>query len=180
MRRNEWTSDDAGSERHRTGADIAREIEEELAFHLETSARDLASGGATEDEAEREALRRFGDVQSIKARCWRIDMENQIMMQRIHIAVTVVLVLAVGTLAALLFSAWRDASSSATQLEVQTTTTRALQEQLQAQTNSARALEEQLQVQSASTRALQEQLMSQRAGGAQNSAADNGNPPRDM
>jgi predicted permease len=47
--------------------------EEEVAFHVETRIRQLVSAGRTPEAARREALRRFGDPESVIRRCRRID-----------------------------------------------------------------------------------------------------------
>lgn len=53
----------------RARADLAAE----LAFHFETTVDELLASGMTRDEAEREALRRFGDVAEHRRRIERID-----------------------------------------------------------------------------------------------------------
>jgi len=47
---------------------VDREVEEEIAFHLEMRVRELVAGGMDEDAARAEARRRLGDVERVKAR----------------------------------------------------------------------------------------------------------------
>jgi predicted permease len=50
-----------------------RDMDEELRFHLEGRIEDLVAQGMTRDDAEREALRRFGDREQVEAEVARID-----------------------------------------------------------------------------------------------------------
>lgn len=54
------------------GEDVEAEIDEELAFHLETRIDELTSAGWNREEAEAEVLRRFGDPGRIGASCKEI------------------------------------------------------------------------------------------------------------
>lgn len=56
---------------------IARELDDELAFHLEMRTRQLAAAGMSADEARREALRQFGDVSGVRAQCLTLDEERE-------------------------------------------------------------------------------------------------------
>ncbi len=47
---------------------VEREVEEEIAFHLEMRVRELVAEGMGEEEARAEAMRRLGDVERVKAR----------------------------------------------------------------------------------------------------------------
>ena len=47
---------------------VAREVEEELSFHLEMRTRELVAEGWSEQDARAEARRRIGDVERVKAR----------------------------------------------------------------------------------------------------------------
>lgn len=53
------------------GVEVGGEIDEEVAFHLREKADRLMREGMTEEEAWREALRRFGDVEEVKTRMTR-------------------------------------------------------------------------------------------------------------
>jgi predicted permease len=52
------------------------DVDRELAFHFEMTMRDLQSSGMSEDEARREANRRFGDVSLARSRLAAIDRER--------------------------------------------------------------------------------------------------------
>jgi len=47
---------------------VEREIDDEMAFHLEMRVRELVAGGMSEEDARAEALRRVGNLKRIKAR----------------------------------------------------------------------------------------------------------------
>ncbi len=53
----------------RGDADVAREIDAELDFHVEGRVEELVAEGWDEAEARREVLRRFGDREGIEAEC---------------------------------------------------------------------------------------------------------------
>ena len=55
------------------GASITRAVDDELRFHFEMTMRDLMNSGMSPEDAEREAHRRFGDVDGARARLARID-----------------------------------------------------------------------------------------------------------
>ncbi|HTT66967.1 MAG TPA: ABC transporter permease, partial [Gemmatimonadales bacterium] len=57
-------------------ADVEREVEEELRFHLDQAARDLAERGLEPEAARREAERRFGDVAATRKRLVAIDRDR--------------------------------------------------------------------------------------------------------
>ncbi|MBC7895317.1 MAG: ABC transporter permease, partial [Cytophagaceae bacterium] len=62
---------------------VDREVEDELAFHLEMRARQLQErGGLSPDDARDEALRQFGDVDRVRASCVTHDQERLSAMQR--------------------------------------------------------------------------------------------------
>ena len=55
--------------RHLLGAaTFRRELDEEMAFHVESLTRDLIRSGLDPAEARREARRRFGSVERVHAR----------------------------------------------------------------------------------------------------------------
>ena len=62
---------------------LARELDEEVAFHVERRVARLIADGVPYDEARAEALRRFGDVDDLRTYCH--DMERA-HMQRMHTA----------------------------------------------------------------------------------------------
>jgi hypothetical protein len=79
-------------------AEIGADIDAELAFHVEESARDLCAEGLDAESARAEALRRFGDFGRIRRECARTQMGERVMLQRIQIVLTAVLIAAVGLL----------------------------------------------------------------------------------
>src|SRR5262249_50682652 len=64
------------------GARIEREIDDELAFHLEMRMQRLIAAGLTPDAARREALRQFGDVASVRHDCVTMDEQRERAMKR--------------------------------------------------------------------------------------------------
>src|SRR5439155_13961923 len=52
--------------------EIAREVENELRFHIEMRTRANIEAGMTPDEAQRTALQSFGDFDNVKAWCCEI------------------------------------------------------------------------------------------------------------
>ena len=54
-------------------AHIARDLDDELRFHLEMRMSELESRGLAPTDAEMEALRRLGDVDDLRAYCMRTD-----------------------------------------------------------------------------------------------------------
>lgn len=48
------------------GPDVAADVDDELAFHLDMRERDLVARGLTPEQARAEARRRFGDVETIR------------------------------------------------------------------------------------------------------------------
>jgi hypothetical protein len=61
---------------------VARELDDELAFHLDMRTKRLIESGMTPDAARQEALRQFGDVQSVRDDCLTMDEERDRAMQR--------------------------------------------------------------------------------------------------
>lgn len=49
---------------------MKREIDEELRFHMEQRASENIAAGMTKGDAEREARKRFGNVQNVREDCW--------------------------------------------------------------------------------------------------------------
>jgi predicted permease len=52
---------------------VERAVDDELGFHFEMAVRDLMAHGMNRDDAQREAERRFGDVQRVRERLATID-----------------------------------------------------------------------------------------------------------
>jgi len=54
----------------------AREVEDELQFHIEMRTRDNIAAGMTPEDAEADAMRRFGDFDHIRVTCEEIRRER--------------------------------------------------------------------------------------------------------
>jgi predicted permease len=65
-----------------THARLAREVDDELAFHIETRVQQLVAGGVPPDAARREAERQFGDVESVRRSCVTMDEQREFSMRR--------------------------------------------------------------------------------------------------
>ena len=61
---------------------VRDEVDEELRVHLDMKVEELRSGGMPIDEARREALRRFGDVEHTRRYCRQQDEQKETRMQR--------------------------------------------------------------------------------------------------
>src|SRR5688572_5659177 len=61
---------------------LFREVDEELAFHLEMRIRELVARGMDPAEARREAERRFGDLPSMRRRLLHLGHERNRTMRR--------------------------------------------------------------------------------------------------
>jgi hypothetical protein len=79
----------------RTSAEVERDIEDELAFHLEMRERELVESGMSQSDARRGAEERFGDVVRVRERCRTVQMGDRIMLQRAQLVLMIVLVVAV-------------------------------------------------------------------------------------
>src|SRR5215510_2624501 len=58
-------------------ARVEREVDDELAFHLEMRMQRLIASGMTPDAARREALRQFGDIASVRQDCVTMDEQRE-------------------------------------------------------------------------------------------------------
>jgi hypothetical protein len=85
LRTHEWQS----------RADIERDIDDEIAFHLEMRERDLVEAGLSESDARRAAQDRFGDVVRVKDKCRKVKLGERVMLQRLHVVLLAVLLAAV-------------------------------------------------------------------------------------
>jgi predicted permease len=63
-------------------AHLRTEVEEEIAFHLEMRARRLVAGGMLPEDARAEALRQFGNVESVRQSCVTLDHQRERAMRR--------------------------------------------------------------------------------------------------
>ena len=64
---------------------VPREVEDELAFHLEMRARQLMESGLTREAAREEARRLFGDVREVRDTCITYDEERLRSMNRLSL-----------------------------------------------------------------------------------------------
>ena len=67
------------------GKTFARDVEEELQFHIEMQAGDYEKQGLTAEESLARAELRFGDFGEIKGRCIRIASQNSARMRAMKI-----------------------------------------------------------------------------------------------
>lgn len=65
----------------RGGTSVRNEVDEELDVHLEMRAEELRASGLSIDEARREALRQFGDLERTRQYCRRQDEKKETRMQ---------------------------------------------------------------------------------------------------
>ncbi len=64
------------------GARIGAEVDDELAFHLEMRTQRLIAAGMSPDAASAEALRQFGDIDSVRQDCVIMDEQRERATQR--------------------------------------------------------------------------------------------------
>ena len=68
----------------RRGSETVRdEVDEEIRVHLEMRVRELRAHGVSLEDARREALRRFGDLEATREYCRRQDWRKETGMQRL-------------------------------------------------------------------------------------------------
>jgi hypothetical protein len=63
-------------------AHIAHAVDDEIAFHLEMRAQRLIATGLAPDAARREAMRQFGDLDTVRRDCVTYDEERERAMRR--------------------------------------------------------------------------------------------------
>ncbi|HEX7123278.1 MAG TPA: ABC transporter permease, partial [Gemmatimonadaceae bacterium] len=61
---------------------VTREVDDELAFHLEMRTRQLIERGLSPEDARREALRQFGDLDGVRRDCITLDQDRIRSMNR--------------------------------------------------------------------------------------------------
>ena len=61
---------------------VSGEVDEELSLHLEMRIDELIAGGLAPEDARREALRQFGDLEATRNYCRQQDEERENVMQR--------------------------------------------------------------------------------------------------
>ena len=65
---------------------IAREVDDELAFHLEMRTQRLMAAGLSADVARQEALRQFGNVENVREDCVIMDQQRERAAHRANVA----------------------------------------------------------------------------------------------
>ena len=68
-----------------TRGHIGREVDDELAFHLEMRTQRLVAAGWSVDAARAEALRQFGDVANVRDDCVIMDQQRERAMSRVNL-----------------------------------------------------------------------------------------------
>src|ERR1051326_2662856 len=71
------------------GARVARDVDDELAFHIEMRTQRLIDAGMSPDDARREAVRQFGDMDTVRQDCVIMDAERERLSQRANTAAEV-------------------------------------------------------------------------------------------
>jgi len=66
-------------------ARLAHDVDEELAFHLESRIQRLVADGMPPEAARREAERQFGDLESVKRSCVTMDEQREQSMRRANL-----------------------------------------------------------------------------------------------
>ncbi len=64
------------------GEHVEREVDDELAFHIEMRTQRLIAAGMSPDAARREAVRQFGDVAAVRDDCVTMDHQRERAMRR--------------------------------------------------------------------------------------------------
>ena len=64
------------------GRHVEREVDDELAFHIDMRVEKLIALGMTRDAARAEAMRQFGDMRSVRDNCVTLDEDRERSMQR--------------------------------------------------------------------------------------------------
>jgi predicted permease len=73
----------------RAERDVATAVDDELAFHLQMSIEQLIASGQTPEDARREAMHRFGDVDRVRRSCYDISTEREASVRRTELWTTV-------------------------------------------------------------------------------------------
>src|SRR5688572_27383847 len=66
-----------------TGPDPDRDVDDELAFHIEMRTRELIDAGETPERARELALRRFGEITTPRAECLAINQRKRQRVARV-------------------------------------------------------------------------------------------------
>jgi putative ABC transport system permease protein len=70
---------------HLRGGTVERDVDEEIAFHVETKTEELIEQGMSPSAAREEALRCFGDLQGVRRSCLEIGRRRQRGRRRLEI-----------------------------------------------------------------------------------------------
>ena len=82
---------------------IAADLDDEFAFHLDEIERELVETGHAPTDARAAARQRFGEVDRIKKQCMRLALGERIMLQRLNSVLMVTVLIAVGLVSVQLF-----------------------------------------------------------------------------
>ncbi len=85
-----WTKD-----AWRSAAEVDADIRDEFEFHIAMRTEDNLSQGMSPDEARSEAEAKFGDFESSRNACRKIDLGPRLLMQKLQVALLVALAAAV-------------------------------------------------------------------------------------
>src|SRR5690348_4235393 len=69
---------------------VDRDVDDELAFHLDMRVRGLVDAGWTPEAARAEALRQFGDVTRVRDSCVAMDQQRERSMRRVNLVSEIV------------------------------------------------------------------------------------------
>lgn len=113
----------------RSPDEVAKDVDDEFAFHLAAVEAELIEAGAAPDKAKREAAERFGDTDKYKRQCARIAMEERIMLQRINAVLMVIVLLAVIGVSVQMYLTQRYNSLALADITAQLATMKVIQDQ---------------------------------------------------
>ena len=71
-------------------AHVDRDVDDELAFHLDMRVRRLIDAGWSPDAARAEALRQFGDLNTVRDSCVAMDQQRERTMRRVNLVTELV------------------------------------------------------------------------------------------
>jgi len=98
----------------RSQQEIERDIDDELEFHLERLEAEERAAGKPPDAARLEAQRRFGSLDHYRKLCLNLNLKERIMLQRINLALLVLVALGLGLTA---WQSWAAQSRTANAVE---------------------------------------------------------------
>jgi len=79
----------------RSDEEVARDVEDEFAFHIGESEREFAGQGMQQDDASRAARERFGDAARYRRECERIARKERIVLQKINFVLMLIILIVV-------------------------------------------------------------------------------------